>query len=123
MLKKIVNFGIVGVIATIIDFGVLFVLKSLCNVDVYIATTLAFIVSLIFNFVASMKYVFKAKEGMSVTKQCIVFVVTAVIGLGINEAIMYLCIEFLSLYYMIGKLLATCVVMVFNFVSRHLLLE
>lgn len=123
MLKKIVNFGIVGVVATIIDFGVLFVLKSLCNVDVYIATTLAFIVSLIFNFVASMKYVFKAKEGMSVTKQCIVFVVTAVIGLGINEAIMYLCIEFLSLYYMIGKLLATCVVMVFNFVSRHLLLE
>lgn len=123
MIKKIVNFGIVGVIATIIDFGVLFVLKSLCNVDVYIATTLAFIVSLIFNFVASMKYVFKAKEGMSVTKQCIVFVITAVIGLGINEAIMYLCIEFLSLYYMIGKLLATCVVMVFNFVSRHLLLE
>lgn len=123
MIKKIVSFGIVGIIATIIDFVLLFILKSGLHINVYIATTLSFTVALIFNFVASMKYVFKAKEGMSLFKQSVIFVMTAVAGLGINQLIMLICIEIFSIYYMIAKLLATCFVMIFNFVSRHYLIE
>lgn len=123
MIKKIVSFGIVGIIATIIDFVLLFILKSGLHINVYIATTLSFTVALIFNFVASMKYVFKAKEGMSLLKQSVIFVMTAVAGLGINQLIMLICIEIFSIYYMIAKLLATCFVMIFNFVSRHYLIE
>lgn len=123
MLNKIIGFGIVGIIATAIDFASLFLLKSVLGVDVYIATTIAFSLSLIFNYVASMKYVFVAKEGLSVKKQMVIFLVTSVIGLLINQAVMYVGIEWLHVYYMLAKFLATAVTMVFNFVARHLLLE
>ncbi|WP_321385433.1 GtrA family protein [uncultured Enterococcus sp.] len=102
---------------------VLFLLKSVLGVDVYIATTIAFSLSLIFNYIASMKYVFVAKEGLSVKKQMVIFLVTSVIGLLINQAVMYVGIEWLHVYYMLAKFLATAVTMVFNFVARHLLLE
>lgn len=123
MLNKIIGFGIVGIIATAIDFASLFLLKSVLGVDVYVATTIAFSLSLIFNYVASMKYVFVAKEGLSVKKQMVIFLVTSIIGLLINQAIMYVGIEWLHIYYMLAKFLATAVTMVFNFVARHLLLE
>ncbi|MBL1223875.1 GtrA family protein [Enterococcus sp. BWR-S5] len=123
MLNKIIGFGIVGIIATAIDFASLFLLKSVLGVDVYIATTIAFSLSLIFNYIASMKYVFVAKEGLSVKKQMVIFLVTSVIGLLINQAVMYVGIEWLHVYYMLAKFLATAVTMVFNFVARHLLLE
>lgn len=123
MLNKIIGFGIVGIIATAIDFASLFLLKSVLGVDVYVATTIAFLLSLIFNYVASMKYVFVAKEGLSVKKQMVIFLVTSIIGLLINQAIMYVGIEWLHVYYMLAKFLATAVTMVFNFVARHLLLE
>ncbi|MCB5953237.1 GtrA family protein [Enterococcus sp. BWT-B8] len=123
MLNKIIGFGIVGIIATVIDFASLFILRSVLGVDVYIAATIAFILALIFNYVASMKYVFVAKEGLSVQKQVVIFFVTAVIGWMINQAMMYVGIEWLGIYYMLAKFLATTVTMIFNFVSRHILLE
>lgn len=123
MLNKIVGFGIVGIIATLIDFASLFVLKSLLGVDVYIATTLAFALSLIFNYVASMKYVFVAKEGLTVRTQILIFLGTSVIGLLINQAVMYVGIEWLNMYYMLAKFFATGLTMVFNFVARQTLLE
>lgn len=123
MLNKIIGFGIVGIIATAIDFASLFLLKSVLGVDVYVATTIAFSLSLIFNYIASMKYVFVAKEGLSVKKQLFIFLVTSIIGLLINQAVMYVGIEWLHIYYMLAKFLATAVTMVFNFVARHLLLE
>lgn len=123
MLNKIIGFGIVGIIATVIDFASLFVLKSVLGVNVYIAATIAFILALIFNYVASMKYVFAAKEGLSVQRQVIIFFATAIIGWMINQAMMYVGIEWLGIYYMLAKFLATAVTMIFNFVSRHILLE
>lgn len=123
MIKKILSFGVVGIIATIIDFLTLFVLKTGLGVNVYLATLLAFTISLLFNYFASMKYVFKAKEGLSIFKQTIIFLVTAILGMCINQVMMYLCIEFLNIFYMLAKVMATCVVMIFNFVSRYILLE
>ena len=123
MIKKILSFGVVGIIATIIDFLTLFVLKTGLGVNVYLATLLAFTISLLFNYFASMKYVFKVKEGLSIFKQTIIFLVTAILGMCINQVMMYLCIEFLNIFYMLAKVMATCVVMIFNFVSRYILLE
>ncbi|MDD3361638.1 MAG: GtrA family protein [Hespellia sp.] len=123
LIVKLVKFGITGVAATVIDFAVLYLLKSVMGVNVYIAVVAAFIVSLVFNYYVSMKYVFVAREDLSMTRQMVIFLITAVIGLGLNECIMWGCIEFAGMYYMVGKVLATGVVMVFNYMARHLLLE
>ena len=62
MIKKIINFGLVGVFATAIEYILLIVLKEFFNVDVIIASGIAFTVSLLFNYVLSIKYVFVDKK-------------------------------------------------------------
>ena len=59
------KFGVVGVIATVIDFGIMNLLHYGLGLNILIANTSGFIISLIFNYLASMKYVFAHKEGMS----------------------------------------------------------
>jgi peptide/nickel transport system permease protein len=65
LLAQIMKFGVVGVIATVIDFGIMNLLHYGLGLNILIANTSGFIISLIFNYLASMKYVFAHKEGMS----------------------------------------------------------
>ena len=47
------KFGVVGVIATVIDFGIMNLLHYGLGLNILIANTSGFIVSLIFNYLAS----------------------------------------------------------------------
>ena len=47
----------------------------------------------------------------------------SVIGLGINELCMWVAIRMLGIHYMISKVGATGVVMVYNFISRKMFIE
>lgn len=120
---QIFIFGIVGVIATLIDFAVLFLLKEVCNVNTLIANTISFIISVIFNYIASVKWVFDVNNNKDKKKTFITFIIFSIIGLILNDIIMYLCIDKLNIYYMISKIVATIFVMIFNFVTRKMFLE
>ena len=52
------KFGIVGVIAFVIDWGILNLLVGIFHMHNVLAATVSFIISLIFNYLASMKFVF-----------------------------------------------------------------
>lgn len=128
LLEQIIKFGIVGIIAFVIDYAVLFVLVEFFHMDSIAAATISFTVSVIFNYLASMKYVFVGRKDQSRRQQFIIFVVLSVIGLGINDGIMWLLNQFLesmmpNYYYMFSKIVATAVVMVWNFISRKIFLE
>lgn len=128
LLEQIIKFGIVGVLAFIIDYAVLFVLAHFLGMDSIAAATISFTVSIIFNYLASMKYVFAGRSDQSKHQQFIIFVILSVIGLGINNGIMW-CLNRLLIayipefYYMVSKIFATGVVMVWNFVTRKIFLE
>ena len=117
------KFAIVGLVATIIDFLLLFLFKELFNINTIIANTLSFSISVIFNYLASIKWVFIVNKEKSETANVIVFIVFSVIGLLINDLLMYICIDKLRIYYMISKVIATLIVMIFNFITRKLFLE
>lgn len=59
LLAQLAKFGVVGVIATVIDFGVMNLLHYGLHLDILIANTAGFIISLVFNYAASMKFVFE----------------------------------------------------------------
>ena len=121
LIEQILKFGVVGIIATVIDFGVLFVLSQPLGMDPVISAGISFCVSLVFNYVASMRYVFTHREDMSRSREFVIFLVLSLIGLAINEAIMAAGVAVLgnsALAVMGTKVLATAIVMVWNFVSR-----
>ena len=123
LLAQIVKFGIVGVIAFAIDFGVLVFLTEVFGLNPVVSATISFIVSVIFNYLASMRYVFSHRKGMSRQREFVIFVVLSAVGLGINDALMWLGTEVVTLDYRLVKLVATAVVMVWNFVTRKIFLE
>ena len=60
------KFGIVGVIAFVIDWGILNLLVGVFHMHNVLAATISFIISLIFNYLASMKFVFKHRDGLGI---------------------------------------------------------
>ena len=123
LIAQIMKFGVVGVIAFAIDYGLLALLTEAFGVNYLVSATVSFIVSVVFNYVASMRYVFRHKEGMSRRSEFVIFVVLSVIGLAINNLCMWAGVELLGVHYLVVKIFATAVVMVWNFVTRKKFLD
>ena len=82
------KFGIVGVVAFIIDWGLMNILL-MTHMHNVLATSISFFVSLIFNYLASMKFVFKHRPDMARWMEIAIFFVAALIGWFMNEAIVW----------------------------------
>lgn len=123
LIAQFMKFGIVGVIAFVIDYGFMVLLTEVFGVPYLISTTVSFIISGIFNYFASMRFVFKRKDDMSRRREFIIFVVLSVIGLVINDVFMWLMVDFLFIDYRISKIVVTFIVAVWNFVTRKIFLE
>ena len=136
LINQIMKFGIVGALAFVIDYGVYTILANGLQINYLIANIVGFILSLIFNYVMSMKFVFERKENADKRKEFVTFAILSVIGLGINELIIYGCVDGiylnstvlqeqfgLGLAKQAGKIIATGIVMVYNFISRKIFIE
>ncbi len=123
LIAQIMKFGVVGFIAFFIDFGTMVFLTEVFGVPYLISTTVAFIVSVIFNYFASMRFVFKRKDSMSRRREFIIFVLLSVVGLILNDIFMYVFVDLFLVDYRISKIVVTALVMVWNFVSRKVFLE
>lgn len=121
LIEQFLKFGVVGAIAFLIDYGVLMLLSQVIGMDPVISASISFVVSVVFNYVASMHYVFTRRDDISRRREFTIFVILSAIGLVINEIIMVIGVNVLgdsALMVTITKLVATAIVMAWNFVSR-----
>lgn len=123
LLIQIFKFTIVGGIATVIDFVFLYIFREFCHFPVLVSNTLSFCISVIYNYIASVKWVFDVNKDKNAKKQFIIFIIFSVLGLLLNNLIMWITVDFLSIYYLLAKIIATFIVMIFNFVTRKIFLE
>lgn len=119
LLGQIAGFGVVGIVATLIDFGVLAFLKEMFGIDPVLAAGVSFTVSLLFNYWASMRFVFTRRDDMSRARELTAFAALSFVGLALNELIMWLGVTFAGIHYLLVKVGATALVMVWNFWSRR----
>ena len=122
LIKQILKFGIVGIIAFIIDYLLLYVLTEYIGIHYLISSIISFTVSVIFNYIFSIKWVFDVKKKQG-TKEFIIFLILSVIGLLINSLIMYLLVDIFNIHYMVSKLVSTFIVMIYNFITRKVFIE
>lgn len=111
---QFLRFVIVGGTATVIDFGILIFLTEILSIYYLLSATISFILANLFNFYFSKKWTFQ-NASKSYIKQYIVFVLVGVAGLGINNFILYFSVENLQIHYIFGKVIATIIVMFWNF--------
>lgn len=123
LFTQFMKFGVVGALAFCIDYGLLALLTEAFGVNYLVSATISFTVSVVFNYLASMRYVFTHKEDMSRRREFVIFIILSVIGLLINNVCMWAGVELLGVHYLIVKIAATAIVMVWNFVTRKIFLD
>lgn len=123
LFMQILRFGVVGGLAFLIDYATLIICHELFHIDVLLSSAIAFTVSVIFNYILSVKWVFDVNKENSEKQNFILFIIFSIIGLIITELIMWLGTDIINISYLIVKIFATAVVMVFNFVTRKIFLE
>ena len=124
--EQFLKFGVVGAVAFAIDYGILMLLSQVVGWDPLPSSVVSFVVSLLFNYVASMHFVFERRDDLSRRRELVIFVALSVIGLGINSAVIWAGTAALgdgAVAVTATKLVATVVVAVWNFVSRKRWLE
>ena len=77
-MKKIINqlfkFGIVGGIAFVIDYGLLYLLTEKIGIYYLVSSLISFSVSVIFNYIASVLWVFDVDKEKSKVRNFIYFI-------------------------------------------------
>lgn len=123
LFEQIMKFGVVGVIATLIDWGIFAICTRVFHIHYAISNVIGFSISVIFNYWASVKWVFDVDKEKDSKRNFVLFIIFSVIGLGLNELILFICIDKIHIMDLISKVIATAIVMVFNFVTRKKFLE
>ena len=122
LIIQLFKFGIVGVIALLIDVGVLLILREILHIDVLIASAVSFCVSVTANYILSMLFVFESKDNNK-AREFLIFVILSIGGLLLNQLIMWLGTDIFAIYYMWVKIFALLFVPIYNFVTRKIFLE
>ena len=125
-IKQFLKFQVVGTIAVVIDYGVLMLLSQAFGMDPVVAAAVSYIVSTVFNYYASMRFVFTHKDDMSRRREFTIFFVLSIIGLGLNELIIWVgtsCLGRGAFAVTASKVAATALVAVYNFFTRRYFLD
>lgn len=112
----------VGGFAFIIDYGVLYFITEYLYVNYLISAAFGFFLGLVTNYLLSTFWVFNNSRLKNRLAEFIVFAVIGIVGLALNEVIIYFCCEFFGIHYMISKLISTILVFFWNFFSRKYIL-
>lgn len=146
LMQQIAKFGIVGVICFIIDYVIYRVMNLIFETSgiaqafppyIYLSLAIAFAVSVVANYLLSMKYVFVRKDDMSRKKEFMIFLILSIIGLVVNEICMFIGMDVIYANWpwiqgimsrdfakdWFFKFGATGVVMVYNFITRKMFIE
>ena len=111
---KFSKYVIIGVIATSIYLGLLYILTDLAGIYYIISAILAFCVSTTVGFFGHKYFTFKSTEKKH-AKQMVKFFTIAIIGLVLNTLGIYLSVEIIGLWYVLGAAITSGLIFVINF--------
>ena len=121
-LLQFCRYCLVGAMATVVDFGVLY-LVSIMGVHYLIAAVISFVFGLICNYSLSKLIVFNGnKTAMSMGREFAAYGIIGVIGLVLTLVLMYVMTEWLRLFYMVSKVIATILVLMWNYLAKKYLI-
>ena len=123
LIAQIMKFVLVGGLSFVLDFIIYYILTNFFSIYYLVAGFFSFSLSVIFNYLMSMKYVFKSKDDLRKSHEFVIFVTLSVLGLGLNLLSLYILVDLFKMNDLIAKVFVAGIVMIFNFVTRKIFLE
>ena len=131
---EVIRFALTGGVCFLVELGVLILLKGKLGIDTLIATPIAFLISVILNYLLCVVWVFRGAKNRGAFRRKTA-VTRRQIGLGLNELLMLLFRLILGEdaviltvagktinMYVLNKCLATLIVMIWNYFSKRAVL-
>lgn len=122
LLHQFARYLVVGGVAFVVDFGSLYLLTEFAGLHYLISAAVAFLFGLATNYWLSLRWVFDRRTMDNVAMELSVFTAIGVVGLGLNEGIIWFGREKVQLHYMAAKAVSSGIVLIWNFGARRFLL-
>ena len=117
-LFEILRFAIVGGVSFVVDYTLLYFCTEWLGFYYLRSAAISFAVSVVFNYWLCVTFVFTG-AGKQTGRQAALFFGSSIVGLGINQVCMWLFVEKFGLHYMLAKIGATLIVMLWNYVMKR----
>lgn len=118
--KQGVAFLVVGAATASLDYLTLYLLTDFIGCSYFLSAAIGFMLGSICNYFLSIRWVFVPGHYRQRTEFSF-FILTSLAGLVLNQFIMWLCVDWFAVHYLISKLLAIFVVTGWNFVVKKTL--
>ncbi|WP_296806650.1 GtrA family protein [uncultured Methanobrevibacter sp.] len=114
------RFIFVGGTAFIIDFSI-YILLCYLGINYLIAAAVAFFISVIANYILSTSWVFNQSQIENRAVEFNIFLGISIVGWVFTEILLYLFVDILSLGLILSKIIASFLVLFWNFGARRLM--
>lgn len=122
---QFLRYLVTGGLAFVVDFGLFALCLYVCGWHYLLANLVGLVAGLVLNYAMSIVWVFTACNRTlekQKTVEFILFALVGIAGVGINQLLMYLMVDGLSLNEMLSKMVAAVLVLMWNFGARKLML-
>ena len=134
-LMEALRFAVTGGVCFLVELVCLIFLRDRIGIDTLIAVPIAFLISVILNYLLCIRWVFTGEKDQGNAAR-MGFLITSVMGLFLNEGLMLLfrvvfgedqqvltILGFAVTMYMINKVLSTLLVMIWNYFTKRAILK
>ncbi|MGB4773668.1 MAG: GtrA family protein [Daejeonella sp.] len=119
ILFKFIKFGIVGLSGLFVDFGITYFCKEKLKISKYVSNSLGFVFATINNFLFNRYWTFNSVQNAPII-QFSKFFGIALIGLLLNNLLIYLLNDRLKMNFYLSKAFAIVIVSILNFSGNYL---
>ena len=119
---QLFRYTFVGGISFVGDFGSLYIFTEIVGFHYLLSAAIAFAIGLTINYILSILWVFKTKTINNRSIEFLIFAVIGIVGLGLNELIIWYSTEKIKIFYLHSKLISTAIVYFWNFLARKYIL-
>ena len=114
-LARIGRYIISGLGALATNVGGLFIFVQVFHLWYLLATTLAFIVTVIVSFLLQKFWTFKERSGYRLHTQFAGYILLALVNICVNAALMYLFVSQAGIQYLLAQILSSGTIAVYGF--------
>lgn len=118
LILKFLKFCVVGFSGMVVDFGFTWLCKEKFKWNKYVSNSIGFVLAATNNYIWNRWWTFQS-DNANIPIEYGKFLVISVIGLGLNNLVVYLLHEKLKLNFYFAKLIAIGVVTIWNFVMNY----
>lgn len=121
-LIEIFRFILAGAVSFIIDFSALFIFTEIFGIYYVLSAALSFTIGLSVNYFLCANWVFMANRLKNKYAEFTIFGIIGIGGLFLNTFFIWLLTAQLGLHYLASKIVATILVLAWNFIAKKYIL-